>query len=229
MVVRVKLMIAVCVASLLAPAALAQPDFGGAFAKLDADKDGVISFGELRYEGVEAGRYAKPIASFITDDGYGVELQETPFGIRVASMEDGHLATRAHQQSRTYPRDVPVHLVPHLMLAGNPELRTMTPERFEKELREHARLIFLGLDKDGDGGVSKGEIDAMFLSLIEFRRKNPDFQSGPGGEAMRAHAQLLKLRFYDSLDLDRDGVIKVDELLEAVLDRMIAAYVLPPG
>jgi Ca2+-binding EF-hand superfamily protein len=228
MVVRVQLMIAVCVTSLLAPAALAQPDFGSAFAKLDADNDGVISFGELRYEGADAERYAKPVANFITDDGYGVELQETPFGIRVTSMEDGRLATREHEQARTYPRDVPVRLAPNLMLAGNPELRTMTPERFEREVREYARLTFLGLDKDGDGGVNKAEIDAMFLGLIEFRRKNPDFQSGPGGEAMRAHAQLMKLRFYDSLDLDRDGVIKVDELLEAVLDRMIAAFVLPP-
>lgn len=228
MVVRATLTIAVCVASLIAPAALAQPDFGGAFAKLDADNDGVISFGELRYEGVAAERYAKPIASFVTDDGYGVELQETPFGIRVASMEDAHLATRAHDQARTYPRDVPVRLLPHLMLAGNPELRTMTAERFEKELREYGRQTFIALDKDENGGVSKAEIDVMFVSLIEYRRKNPDFQTGPGGEAMRAHAQLLKLRFYDSLDLDRDGIIKVDELLEAVLDRMISAFVLPP-
>lgn len=228
MVLRAKLMLAACSALLLAPAALAQPDFDGAFAKLDADNDGVISFDELRFEGVEAERYAKPVASFVTDDGYGVELQETPFGIRTTSMEEGRLATREHEQARTYPRDVPVRLAPHLMLAENPELRTMTPERFEKELREYARLTFLGLDKDGDGGVSRVEIDAMFLGMIEFRRKNSDFQSGPGGEAMRAQAQLLKLRFYDSLDLDRDGVIKVDELLEAVLDRMIAAFVRPP-
>lgn len=228
MVVRAKLTITVCVASLIAPAALAQPDFSRAFAKLDADNDGVISFGELRYEGVEAERYAKPIASFVTDDGYGVELQETPFGIRVASMKDEHLATRAHDQTRTYPRDVPVRLLPHLMLAGNPELRTMTAERFEKELREYARQTFIALDKDGNGGVSKTEIDAMFPSLIEYHRKNSDFQTGPGGEAMRARAQLLKLRFYESLDLDRDGIIKVDELLEGVLDRMISAFVLLP-
>lgn len=227
MVVRIKLTLAACVAALLAPAALAQPDFAGAFAKLDADNDGVISFGELRFEGVEAERYAKPIASFVTDDGYGVELQETPFGIRVASMENERLAVRAHDHGRAYARDVPVRVLPVLMLAANPELRTMTAERFEKELREYARQTFLGLDRDENGGVSKAEIDAMFLSLIEFHRNSPDFQTGPGGEAMRAHAQLLKLRFYDSLDLDRDGVLKVDEFLEGVLDRMISAFVLP--
>lgn len=227
MVVRT-LALAAGMAVLLPAAAFAQPDFAGAFTKLDTDKDGVISHGELRHEGVDAERYAKPIASYVTDDGYGVELWERPFGISEASTTDEALATRAHQQSRTYPRDVPVRLTPTLMLAANPELRTMTPERFETELRTYVDRKFEGLDADGDGRIGKAEVDRLFLSLIEHRQKNPGFQSGAGGEAMRAHSQLLKLRYYESLDLDGDGAITREEMLEAILDRMVAAYVLPP-
>lgn len=227
MVVR-NLALAAVMAAVLPAAAFAQPDFAGAFTKLDADKDGVISHGELRHEGVDAERYARPIASYATDDGFGVELWERPFGISETSTTDEALATRAHQQSRTYPRDVPVRLMPALMLAGNPELRTMTLERFETELRANVQQKFEGLDTDRDGRISETEVNRMFLSVIDYHQKNPGFQSGPGGEAMRAHSQLLKLRYYESLDLDGDGAITRDEMLEAILDRMVAAYALPP-
>jgi Ca2+-binding EF-hand superfamily protein len=223
MVVRT-LALAAGMAALLPQAAVAQPDFAGAFTKLDTDKDGVLTHGEVRHEGVDAERYARPIASYVTDDGYGVELWERPFGISETSTTDEALATRAHQQSRTYPRDVPVRLIPTLMLIGNREMGTMTSERFETELRTSVDQKFEGLDADQDGGISEAEINRMFLSFIDHRQKNPGFQSGAGGEAMRAHSQLLKLRYYESMDLDGDGAITREEMLEAILDRMVAAY-----
>jgi Ca2+-binding EF-hand superfamily protein len=214
-------------AAMLAVPAVAQPDFAKTFERLDADRDGVLAFGELRYEGAEAARYARPVAGFVTDDGFGVELWQSPFGIREVSMPDESLEIRQHDRSRTYPRDERVQLSPWLMLAANPHLRTMTPARFEEELRRNAALRIKALDTDKDGGVSADEIDNVLFARAEDRRSNPDFQRGPGGEAMRAKQNELTLSYYASLDLNDDGVFTEDEMLEVILEQMIAAFALP--
>ncbi len=214
-------------AVLLVAPAVAQPDFAAAFQRLDANGDGVIAFGELHHEGVDASRYARPIAGYVTDDGYVVELWHTPFGLRVSSSSGMTLAATKARQDRTFVRDVPVRLAPWLMLAGNPELRTMTAERFERELRAFADKMIAGLDRDGDEGISTVEVDRMLLDVIEAHTENASFQSGAGGDAMRAHVHKLKREYYASLDLDGDGVFAADEMLESVLTRMVAAYALP--
>jgi Ca2+-binding EF-hand superfamily protein len=214
-------------AVMLAAPATAQPDFAKTFERLDANKDGVLAFGELRYEGVEAARYARPVAGFVTDDGFGVELWQSPFGIREVSMPDESLETRQHDRARTYLRDERVHLAPWLMLAGNPQLRTMTPARFEEELRRNAALRIDLLDTDKDGGVSAGEIENLLFVRAEHRRNNPEFQRGPGGDAMRARQNELTLGYYANLDLNDDGVFTEDEMLEVILEQMIAAFALP--
>ena len=128
------------------------------------------------------------------------------------------LAATKARQDMTFVRDVPVRLTPWLMLAGNPELRTMTVERFERELRAFANKIIVELDQDGDGGIGTTEIDRMLLDIIEAQAGNDDFQSGPGGDAMRAHVHKLRREYYASLDLDGDGVFTADEMLESDAD-----------
>jgi hypothetical protein len=142
-------------------------------------------------------------------------------------MPDESLEERQHNRERTYPRDERVLLSPWLMLAGNPHLRTMTPARFEEELRRNATLRIDALDTDNDGGVSAGEIDNLLFLRAEHRRNNPDFQRGPGGDAMRARQNELTLGYYASLDLNGDGVFTEDEMLEVILEQMIAAFALP--
>jgi len=214
-------------AVLLAAPAVAQPDFAAAFQRLDANGDGVIAVGELRHEGVDAPTYARPIAGYVTDDGYVVELWHTPFGVRVSSRAGMTLAATKARQDMIFLRDVPVRVAPWLMLAGNPELRTMTAERFERELQAFADKTITGLDRDSNGGVSTVEIDRMLLDVIEAHARDASFQNGPGGDAMRAHAHKLRREYYASLDLDGDGAFTADEMLESVLTRMVAAYALP--
>lgn len=215
-------------AMLATPVAVAQPDFAGTFKRLDANKDGVLSVGELRYEGVEAERYSRPVGTYVTDDGFGVELWESPFGARAVSMTTASLETRKHQRSRTFPRDERINLAPWLMLAANPEYRSMTLERFETELRRNAEPRIAAMDADKDGGVSSAEVEQMLFAQAEDQRLHPGFQSGAGGDALRARSRELRIVFYAQLDLNDDGVFTTDEMLEVILERMIAAFALPP-
>ncbi|MEY2757608.1 MAG: hypothetical protein RIR33_1386 [Pseudomonadota bacterium] len=212
---------------MLTAPAMAQPDFAGAFKRLDANNDGQLSFLEIRYEGAEAARYGRPVESFVTDDGVGVELWRSPFGIREVSMSDELLELRRHDRARTFLRDERVQLAPWLMLAGNPELRTMTVERFENELRGRATEQLAGLDTDKHGAVSVGEVERLMALRKEHRRSNPDYLTGPGGEALEMEKAKLLNEYYASLDLNGDGQFTVDEMLEVILARLVAAYAPP--
>jgi Ca2+-binding EF-hand superfamily protein len=214
-------------ACLLAAPAFAQPDFAATFKRLDRNDDGLIALDEIRWEGADLSKYLEPAGVYKTDDGFGIELWLTPFGVRQLSTEAALLDGRAVQRARTYPRDRRVDVVPYLMLAGNPELRTMTPERFETELR---RAVQRGmeLDLNGDGGISTDEIRSNAATNERLAAERPStFQGGPGGDAMRARKLALELDVYASFDRDGDGKATQDEILESWLANLVGAFAMP--
>jgi Ca2+-binding EF-hand superfamily protein len=206
---------------------MAQPDFAGAFARLDRDGDGNLEVDEITFEGVDAEHYASPVATFVTDDGFGVEVWRTPLGVGNVSMEAAGLETKRHMRDRAYPRDIRPMITSTLMIARNTP--PMTPALFEERLRERAGFMIHPLDTDADGAVNVHELDMMFANLRHFRDTHP-FQTGEGGDAMRALSDTMTREAYVSYDLDRDGLVVADEMLEVWLANMIAAYAPPsPG
>lgn len=82
-------------------------------------------------------------------------------------------------------------------------------------------------DWNGDGGVSEDELRfTMTMDQMLSGQLTTKFQTGPGGDAMRAKKLELTSEIYTGDDRNADGKVTQDELLECWLSNLAAAYAL---